>query len=43
MFEWILNSPLTSINYPGNIYMFKIINKNTRQKCEMCSKLAITI
>ena len=24
---------------PGNIYLFKVNNKNTRKRCEICSKL----
>ena len=24
--------------YLGNIYLFKVNNRNTRQKCEICSK-----
>ena len=26
---------------PANIYLFKFNNRNTRKKCEMCSKLTI--
>ena len=26
---------------PANIYMFKVNNRNTRKRCEICSKLAI--
>ena len=29
------------INYPPDIYMFKVNNKNTRTSCEICSKLTI--
>ena len=28
-------------NYPENIYPFKVHNRNTRKKYEMCSKLTI--
>ena len=28
-------------NYPAGNYMFKINNRNTRTRCEMCSKLTI--
>ena len=24
---------------PANIYMFKVINRSTRKRCEVCSKL----
>ena len=27
------------ITYPVNIYLFKVNNRNTREKCEICSKL----
>ena len=26
---------------PANIYLFKVYNKNTRIKCEICSKVII--
>ena len=26
-------------NFPAGIYMFKVNNRNTRTKCEICSKL----
>ena len=29
------------MKYPGNIYLFKVNNGNTRKKCEICSKLTI--
>ena len=29
------------INNPANIYLFKVNNKNTRKRCEICSKLTI--
>ena len=29
--------------YPVGIYLLKINNKNTRTRCEICSKLTITI
>ena len=33
---------LTLINmFPGNIYLFKVNNKNTRKRCEICLKLTI--
>ena len=27
---------------PANIYLFRVNNRNTKKKCEICSKLAIT-
>ena len=30
----------SSLN-PANIYLFKIINRNTGKRCELCSKLTI--
>ena len=27
--------------YPGSIYLLKVSNRNTRKRCEMCSKLTI--
>ena len=27
--------------YPANIYLFKINNRNSRKRCEICSKLTI--
>ena len=29
--------------YPANIYLFKVNNRNTRKRCEICSKLIIKI
>ena len=29
-------------HYPANIYLFKVKNRNTRKKCEICSKLTNT-
>ena len=28
-------------NSPGGIYLFKVNNRNTRKRCEICSKLTI--
>ena len=28
--------------YPGSIYLFKVNNRNTRKRCEICSKSTIT-
>ena len=30
------------LNFPANIYLFKVNNRNTRKRCEICSKLAKT-
>ena len=27
--------------HPGNIYLFKVNNRNPRKRCEICSKLTI--
>ena len=29
------------IHIPGNVYLFKVNNRNTTNKCEKCSKLTI--
>ena len=29
--------------YPAGIYLFKVNNRNTRTRCEICSKLTIKI
>ena len=31
------------IMFPAGIYMFKVNNRNTRKRCEICSKLTIKI
>ena len=31
------------ILYPSGIYLLKVNNKNTRARCEICSKLTIKI
>ena len=41
MFDRVINSSLFSIIIPGNIYLFKVNNRNTRKKCEICSKSTI--
>ena len=36
--------PLKSVDtkhHPANIYLFKLNNRNTRKRCEICSKLTI--
>ena len=30
-------------SYPATIYLFKVSNRNTRERCEICSKLTIKI
>ena len=39
-FNTVKNLILTRIN-PANIYLFKVNNRNTRTRCEICSKLTI--
>ena len=44
--EWIPknindNSNKNNDNIPGNIYFFKVSNRNTRTWCDICSKLRI--
>ena len=29
------------LNYLANIYLFKVSNRNTSKRCEICSKLTI--
>ena len=31
------------INFPSNIYLLKVNNRNTRKRCEICLKLTIKI
>ena len=40
--EWIPPSSwIESSTYPAGNYMFKVNNRNTRTRCEICSKLTI--
>ena len=32
---------LDTIRYPAGIYLLKVNNRNTRTRCEICSKLTI--
>ena len=32
---------LRNINFPANIYIFKVNNRNPRKRCEICSKLTL--
>ena len=53
MFNWIVNTPLDSSSghhfsvrnglKPAVNYMFKVNNRKTRTRCEICSKLTIKI
>ena len=31
------------LNHPANIYLFKVSNRNTLKRCEICYKLAIKL
>ena len=35
------NSFIGFTQYPANIHLFKVNNRNTRKRCEICSKLTI--
>ena len=37
----VKNYDISSL-FPANIYLFKVKNRNTRKKCEICSKLTVT-
>ena len=39
-YKWSCVNEIGS-NFPANIYLFKVNNKNTRKKCEKFSKLTI--
>ena len=32
---------IRSFHYPTNVYLFKVIDRNTRKRCETWSKLTI--
>ena len=32
---------ILEVNHPAGIYLFKVNNRNTRTRCEICSKLTI--
>ena len=34
-------NPFIAVHYPANIYLFKVNNRNTRKRCEICSTLTI--
>ena len=36
--KWV---KINSTYYPANIYLLKFNNRNTRKRCEICSKLTI--
>ena len=35
------SNPTEDPAFPVNIYLFKVTNRNTRKRCEICSKLTI--
>ena len=37
----VLFTSMLSSAVPANIYLFKVNNKNTRKRCEICSTLTI--
>ena len=37
----IIHHKTLVITFPAGIYLFKVNNKNTRTRCEICSKLTI--
>ena len=37
----ILDNKFASIDFPANIYFFKVNDRNTRKRCKICSKLNI--
>ena len=37
----VYNLWLVQKNYPANIYLLEVNNRNTRKRCEICSKLTI--
>ena len=39
LFELVL--PKSKCNNPANIYLFKVNNRNTIKRCEICSELTI--
>ena len=41
--EWFAegNCQLNSCYFPARIYLFKVNNRNTRTRCQICSKLTI--
>ena len=32
---------MLTINFPANFYLIKVNNKNSKKRCEICSKLTI--
>ena len=41
MLDLYNNFPQISSDFPVNIFLFKVNNRNTRNRCEICSKLII--
>ena len=39
--QTMLENVLYQTPIPANIYLYKINNRNTRKRCEICSKLTI--
>ena len=39
----LANCCVLPTRYPDNIYLFKVNNRSTRKRCEICSKLTIEI
>ena len=38
---FLINAYISQSTYPANIYLFKVNNRNSRKRCEICSKLTI--
>ena len=38
---FITTFSLDSLSNPDNIYLFKVNNRNTRKRCEICSRLTL--
>ena len=38
---WYFATLIKLITYPAGIYLLKVNNKNTRKRCDVCSKLTI--
>ena len=39
--KWTSRSEASESNKLSNIYLFKVNNRNTRKRCDICSKLTI--
>ena len=40
-FYFVSNGGNGKRSYPANIHLFKVNNRNTRERCEICSKLTM--